>query len=214
MKKISLGLLSCLAVLTFGFDANAEPFVHDGFMLHLGVGLGYTSYTERISYSDPNVTPLFGTHNQATGVTSALDLSLGGTITSGLVGGVDIAARSIINPTFTIDGNEYETEDTSVGLGVFGVFGQWYPDPSAGFFVHASLGYGEVSVRVENLEIETDVDGVVLGAGAGYEWWISEEWSAGVEGQLVAGFLSDSSADAELSATWISPTIGAAFSYH
>jgi hypothetical protein len=58
------------------------------------------------------------------------------------------------------------------------------------------------------------MDGPVLSLAMGYGWWVSDQWSIGLEGQFVAGFVSDQQGNAEANGTWLSPTLNAVFTYH
>jgi hypothetical protein len=187
---------------------------HDGFMLQVSLGFGYTNYNEKVT------APGFeSVESTATGFTGSFNLLGGGTLTDGFVLGGGLMGVSVVDPTIEfegglLDGGDFETEDVSMGMSVLTLFGQWYPDPHGGLFIRGGIGFGFVSVEIDGDEQDVDMDGPVLSLAMGYGWWVSDQWSIGLEGQFVAGFVSDQQGNAEANGTWLSPTLNAVFTYH
>lgn len=98
-----------------------------------------------------------------TEVQASVQLILGGTLLPGLV----VGGGAIGDP----------------GLGVFGPFVRYYPDPKEGLYAQLMVG---PATATGDFDDEDDDQGVGAGvsAGAGYDFWIGDEWSAGVLGRV------------------------------
>jgi hypothetical protein len=136
---------------------DVDPTVrnHDGFYLRLGLGVG----------------PLYSSEAGGVGIPS--ELALGGTPAPGLVLGVGNYGVVIPKPDDDRDAGQ-------LAFNAWGPFVDYYLDPKLGAHVQASVMF------VFGLSSPKDgVEGAYgpgYGAalGAGYEWWIAEQWSLGV----------------------------------
>lgn len=166
-----------LGALALSLPARAESGArhHDGFYAQLAVGPsmirdGYESSGGGFLFDD--------TRGTVTGFGHSQHIAIGGAIAPGLnlAGGavVDIARTTSV---------EYEGEPThppdDYAVLTMGPLVDWYFDPNAGF--HALLGFGlGVTSGVEPEGVEGgSSSGLGMFAGAGYEWWIADEWGLG-----------------------------------
>jgi hypothetical protein len=78
-------------------------------------------------------------------------------------------------------------------LSSLGTFVDFYPDPRTGLHFMAGLTYSSFSFTNEAGESSEAASGVGLFGGAGYEAWVSSEWSLGLLTRLQWAALSDSS---------------------
>ena len=148
------------------------------------------------------------------GVTGTFELLLGGSPTPGFVIGGGVTAHSVVNPTLKVDGQEFETEDTSLGITQISVFSNWYPQPTSGLYLHGAVGYAAASVTVEDTTRDAGTSGIVLGVGAGYDFWIAKEWSLGPQFRLTYAHLTGGEDGVDISENFISPTIAFSATFH
>jgi len=183
---------------------------HDGFFFRMGLGFGPGWLTETFSESGlPDV------ETNVRGLTVNVEFLFGGTLGSGFVLGGGLIGNSMINPTFEVGGDEVSTSDTTVQLSTIALFTNIYPDPKAGLNFQALVGYGQLSVTVDD-ETQNlgDVGGLVVAGGVGYDFWVGKQWSIGPAARLLYGALGDDQGGAEVSETWISPTLSFVATYH
>jgi hypothetical protein len=117
-------------------------------------------------------------------------ISVGGTPAAGLVvGGTAWAAR--IDPSFVEGGTHVTPDDDSVKLSALrlGPFVDWYPEPNGGFHAFASVAFTTlVESDVKGNPIRPPALGASLGAGFGYEWFVSSELSLGFFTRQASGY--------------------------
>jgi hypothetical protein len=166
--KLSQTLALCLLLLLAAAarHAAAEPRRHDGFYLRLGAGGGYALGTlSTASDSDsqgPNV---------------ASELAIGYAIRPGLVVGGGTFPMVVPSPSYDgIDAGGQHVSGT-------GLFADYYLDPAGGLHLQAALlfaaGYLDGGQREGKV-------GVGYGGmlGAGYDLFVSDEWSLGALARL------------------------------
>lgn len=211
MRRRHLGLALGLGFTTFVLPsaALAEPRLHDGLFVQLSLGFGPGWLNEEAK--DPSAVVVLGSDEVAmSAVTGMFEVLVGGTPVPGLVLGGALTGHSMVNPTMEVDGEKLETEDTSVGISQLSLFANWYPDPRQGFYLHGSVGYGSATVTVDDVTYDVESDGLVLGAGLGYDFWVGDEWSVGPQFRFTYAPL-DSDA---VSDTFISPILAFTATYH
>ncbi len=149
--------------------AAAEPRTHDGLYVRIGVGPGLTLAT--LVGSAPTST--------STGVGVSTQLAIGWTIRRGLV--VGLGTFPAVTPAPSYDGIDAGGQHVSAT----GPFVDYYPDPKRGLHVQAgllfALGYLDGGDRPADV-------GAGIGAtvGAGYEVFVSDEWSLGAIARVTA----------------------------
>jgi hypothetical protein len=165
---------------------DPTAYRHDGFYLRLGLGVGWMR---------GEVESLAG-EVKIRGVGPAFELALGGTVAPGLVigGGIytvgteTVKWESDLVAAWNEDG-ESTIEGGQGALGMLGVIIDFYPNPRGGFHVQGGLGIGTLT-----LERDPDTDfpgenweggggGAMLGAG--YEFFVGEQWSIGGVARVV-----------------------------
>jgi hypothetical protein len=142
--------------------ASAEPRTHDGLYFRLGVGPGYTLATLFSS----------GPESTSKGVDVSTQLAIGWTIRRGLVLG--LGTFPMVTPSPSYD----EIDAGGQHVSATGPFLDYYPDPQRGLHFQGgvlfALGYLDGGDRAGTV-------GAGYGAmlGAGYEVFVSDEWSVG-----------------------------------
>jgi hypothetical protein len=140
------------------------------------------------------------------------ELAIGGTIADGFVLGGALSGLTLPDPKVEGSGTEYDTNRDGQ-LSVISLFGDWYPNASSGFHVQGMVGFG-----VLDLDSDDDDDdnpaGLVLGAGAGYEWWIGDQWSAGIMGRIMYAPLTYEASNIDMTFSTFAPTALVTFTYH
>jgi hypothetical protein len=200
-----------MAAVLFGFSvrtqmADAAPRVHDGVYAHAGLlgGPGFVTYDAPMSTDVQH-------RGQATGTTFGLELSLGGTLPGGVVVGGMLLAHSQSEPSFDDPTVTQGWDSTTNGVGGIALFARFYPNPRGGFHVDALLGPASHRTRHEReippppltaitcpvifpacwddnqprkLEATETSRGYLLGLGAGYELWITNQFSLGLAARM------------------------------
>jgi hypothetical protein len=198
-------VLSCCATLTaLGFAtprlaSAAEPSCppvgrcHDGF--YLRAASGFTGYSEAL-ISDANADAGRDPEANISGIGTASELALGGTVSRGLVVGGGLYGANVLTYTVTVERGESAPPELlrPSQLALLGPFVDWYTDPTRGFHLQGSLGLA-LGIGLEpertQLHFRDPAVGGGLMLGFGYEWWIGAEWSLGVLGRLSIALLGE-----------------------
>jgi hypothetical protein len=64
-----------------------------------------------------------------------------------------------------------------------GAFIDYYNNPESGLHILGEVAYGQVEADAA-FNFQMNFKGVVLGAGLGYDWWVSDSWSLGILGRF------------------------------
>jgi hypothetical protein len=180
--------VSCRRPLRFGATAlaivapsiaAAQParhgaHVHDGFYFRGSLGFGTLAFDQK---SDLAGIP----SGRVSGLGTASDLMLGGTPAPGVVVGGALLATHAPNPNF--DSNRPAIEPgVAASLAIIGPFVDVFFDPRRGFHLGAAAGPSAIWYRDLDPTPSTDREaylGVGAAAWAGYDAWISANWSLG-----------------------------------
>jgi hypothetical protein len=169
---------------------------HDGFYFRLGTGFG--AYSESLQSEDAGIYggKVKGTN---TGFATLGELALGGTIGKGLVLGGGAYTAQLIASTFRVNQDSAgppppELDPEIRNFALVGPFLDWYPNPKKGFHLQAALGLATLSsIHIDTSAVNDDNPYHAAGAGimlgAGYEWWIGEEWSMGAMARMLGAVL-------------------------
>ncbi|MDX2053696.1 MAG: hypothetical protein SFV15_14945 [Polyangiaceae bacterium] len=180
--------------------AASAPETHDGFYMQLQGGLGYYSTSAET----------LGVKAEYSGATFATSFLLGGTPGAGLVVGGGMILDYGSSPTVEINGQEVPNSISSQYIVGIGPFVDYYPDPKGGLHFQLFPGWGGLESASNGNVGGSDPTGLVLSLGGGYEWWLSDQWSAGVLGRLIYAPLSMNDVDY----TVVEPAVVASFTYH
>lgn len=163
---------------------------HDGFFLRMGLGMGTATVKPDVpatvnvpEYSDTGL---------------AIDLAIGGTLGAGVVLAFGIASNNLQG--YKLDTNAGANDPNDATLTNVGLLIDWYVDPKKGFHVFGMPGQTLLSVNRsgtrrldDGTTTQNDTLGTGLGltVGAGYEWFVGDEWSIGVLGRYTTASLED-----------------------
>lgn len=165
---------------------SVRPYCHDGLYLRMGAGLGYGrikgSGTISLTSNDQ------GTDSTVTykGWGPALELLIGQTVARGFVLGGGVQGQRISKPKVTLDHEplRFRSDSTyddlgegAMSTGLVGIFLDWFPQESGGLHFGSMLGFALLGLEDGN----TGVAGSFWG---GYDFWVSSEWSLGLEARL------------------------------
>jgi hypothetical protein len=218
---------AALASLFVAFDARAveppyEPNVHDGFYLRFGNGLAV--YDERMQSKDSDV--YNGEIKSRTrGIASVGEFAIGGTIKPGWVLGGGIYTADLVASTLKLEEDSSQAPpaelDTELrNLVLLAPFIDVYPNPRYGFHVQGALGLAVLAPRVFGSSATDRSDYAAIGGGlmigAGYEWWVADEWSLGILGRATINVLTGKD---EQDVRWVhipitSPSFIVTLTYH
>lgn len=184
--KAHCGLALALA-LSWATSAVAEPRAprqpgvryHDGFFARLAIGPTMV----RDSFEGHTEGWLFGdTQGTVTGYGHAQEIAIGGSVAPGLslAGAV---ATDIARTTDTeYDGYPVSPEESYAVL-TMGPMVDYYPDPEGGFHLNVGVGLGVTSGVQPKGGDGGSASGLGMFAGAGYDFWIADQWALGFMGR-------------------------------
>lgn len=206
---------------------------HDGFFLRMAIGFGATSGSmqsaETLDICDDEA--CYGGRMRAdwSGLAVASELSIGGTVGRRVVLGFGIFGHTI--PTLTMSqikfgsGSqtvkaEQDVEFDSGSLFIYGPFIDIYFKPESGFHLQGAIGYASFNIEDGTWDDGTSVSnihhagGTGVLVGLGYEWWIGDQWSAGILGRLAYGSVKGKDEGIELEHKLTIPSLLATFTFH
>jgi hypothetical protein len=157
--------------------ANPHARRHDGFYLRLGSGIGYGRAATKGSVEGFDIEATYR------GAGPVYELLIGGTPARGFVVGGGFVGQDISSPSVKVKVNadvfatgEF-TDSGALGVGALGPFIDWFPDDHGGFHVGALAGIGIIG-----LQGDRSFGGSLW---TGYDFWIANQWSLGLEGRAV-----------------------------
>jgi hypothetical protein len=170
-------LFSVVCLFGAGSQARADSQAryHDGFHFQFTGGFGYYNVSAEAG----------GVEQSFSGMTLPASLLLGGTVGPVAVGGgliLDYAS----SPTVEQNGMEVTGADISQFVVGLGLYGDYYLDPAkSGLHFQGFAGWGGLETSANGNVGGSDPTGLVTAVGAGYDWWISDQWSAGALARLI-----------------------------
>lgn len=162
---------------------------HDGFYFRVANGFG--GYDERLSSDDGEEE--VSARNRGVGALG--ELALGGTVAPGWVIGGGIYSCDLLAATLRIDGAPVPAE-LDPGLrnaALIGPFVDVYLDPRRGLHLQGAIGLATLTPRVFGHAATERSEYLALGGGlmfgAGYDFWIADEWSLGILARSTLAFV-------------------------
>jgi hypothetical protein len=155
---------------------------HDGFFFRMGLGVAYANAPLKLDGEDAG---------KASGFGASVEFLFGGTPAPGLVIGGGLIGHSFPSPTLEDpDGNEDPDFDGTLNLSTVDLFVNFYPDPKSGFQIQGLVGFAVATLVDDNGDNYLDEDsddfsGPVVGAGIGFDGFVSDQWSLGVMGRVL-----------------------------
>lgn len=184
----------CSVLLTASAAPASEPRRHDGFYLRVASGFG--AFDERLAaQSGAGLEPSRG---RSRGIATLGELALGGTLGEHWVVGGGIYAADVLASTYRADPERplpppAELDPGLRSLSLIGPFFDWYARSSGGVHLQAALGLATLTPRVFGDPATEQSEYLALGGGlmlgAGYDFWIADEWSLGVLSRTTIAFL-------------------------
>ena len=172
---------------------------HDGFYLRAGITVGYAVDHANTAERETVLTGLGG----------FVDYAIGGTITDGLVLAFAHHMLGVGSPDTEVNGVALDKDHTAL-YQVLGVLVDFYPDPSAGWHVAWTIGFGAADILIHDEDNAGDL-GLGLALGGGHDFWFAEQWSFGLGARLM--FIHDSS-DAYGDHNALVPMLAISLVYH
>ncbi len=168
--------------------------LHDGFYLRLAGGVGYAFDALEGNQPELSLSQAAGARGHAKGLAVATEVAAGLSLWRGLV--LALGCETALLPAPRAAGAagsaNYRFEPSQ--LAVFQPFFDWYIWDHLGLHVEAGgglavlvQGQGTTSSGGKPVQPHTAV-GPGLAVGAGYEWWIADQWSVGALGRFMYGW--------------------------
>jgi hypothetical protein len=160
---------------------------HDG--LYLRGALGFSAYQDRFQSDTLD--------GMITGIGTASEFAVGGTVSRGLVLGGGIYSTSVLAWALLPEDRNVplpaELEPTSANFSLIGPFVDYYFDPRRGFHLQGALGFAALTGLRFDQGGRMDTDYAAFGGGLmvglGHEWWVGDEWSLGVLGRMTVAYV-------------------------
>jgi hypothetical protein len=166
-----------------GFGAET----HNGFYFRFSLGAGGLSM-QRDAKGTAESELVYSGESSINGGGTTGELSFGGTPGGGLAIAGTILTYNVPEPTLENDSGGEAELGGALQVFVLGASADWFPNPNGGFHFGGTLGVGAASADTPS---GNNFDHIGGGGGAlslqlGYDWWIGEEWSLGVQGRFTA----------------------------
>jgi len=165
-----------------GFGAET----HNGFYFRFSLGGGGLTM-QREAKGTTGSEVVYSGDSSISGGATTRELSFGGTPGGGFAIVGTLLTYRIPQPTLEFDSG---AEDAELGgpldVLVLGPGVDWFPNPNGGFHFGGTLGLAAASADTPSNTAFEHIGGggVALSAEVGYDWWIGDEWSLGVQGRL------------------------------
>ncbi|HKU44564.1 MAG TPA: outer membrane beta-barrel protein [Polyangiales bacterium] len=172
-------------------DAPAAPGAqrHDGFMLRLTLGFGYST-TSATAKDDPDEAALFG-------VSGSFAIDLGVALTENLLLHLRLADLYVLNPGVSVNGmKEQSTSELTFGAFFIGPGLSYYIMP-ANLYLTFTAGIAWMTVDTDRSEANSTDVGFGANAELGKEWWVSDNWGLGLAGRFWLSKANDTNGDFE-----------------
>ena len=199
MKRliVLLVVFSMFAVLT-PEDGYSQDRARSGFYLRFDLGGGYGSLSTDVDNVDLDIS----------GAAGLASLSLGGFLSEDLVLFGEFFGSSLVNPTFTVGGTEFDTDDVTLTLGGFGAGIAYYL--SDNWFLQGTLMATQLEAEVDGDKVgETEV-GFGFKGVVGAAWPVSNKVALGGSAQIFYASMDDKDVS---SVTWSSFGAGLEFTF-
>lgn len=186
-------LIAVTATCLPAVRAEAQANTHDGFFLQMDLGFGGMA-----SKQDSGSSEL-----EASGGAGEFSIALGGAIRENLILAGQAWAVAVDEPEIEVNGRDFGTSDATLTLSGFGLNVTYYLPSN--FYFSATPSLTTLTVESDGDESETDT-GFGLRLAVGKEWWVSDNWGLGLNGQAI---LSSNDDEGD---TWSTAWVGIAFS--
>lgn len=142
------------------------------------------------------------------------DLMFGGSPVKGLaIGGALILGRTT-DPKVKVGAIEGTADGDLLFAGV-GLFADYYLDPHKGLHFQGMIGFSAADFVASNgTSGGNDPTGTFFGIGAGYDFWIGDEWSIGPFARVLYAPMSAEAGGLTNKVTYLYPSIGLALTLH
>jgi hypothetical protein len=200
------GLLALCAAPSIARADGSAPRTHDGFYLRLGLGPGFATGSTQQDGRDDSA--------DAGGVAVSTEISVGTTVSPGLVVGGGEFSMIMPAPKYTYGGQDYD--EGAHHISGVGPFVDYYFDPKGGAHVQAALLLTAAYIQPKDEAKSATGFGFGGMVGAGYEFFIGEQWSIGPLLRLTYYRLSVKPSDSDTKSTLglLAPSLLLGLTYH
>jgi hypothetical protein len=192
-RKVSLLAIALAVMLLPAARAEAQSRTHDGFFLQMDLGVGGMASKVDVGRNDV----------EASGGSGEFSIALGGAVARNLILAGQMWAVAAVDPTVKVDGHEIGDADATITLSGVGVNLTYYTQSNVYFSVTPSLT--TLTFESDGDEEKTDT-GFGVRLAVGKEWWVSDSWGLGLNGQVAF------STNEDQGETWNTAWVGIAFS--
>ncbi|HSN90753.1 MAG TPA: outer membrane beta-barrel protein [Anaeromyxobacteraceae bacterium] len=196
MKKLLAAFVSIAALASADAALAQAPGAHqhDGFYLNLDLGFGAMSSS----------TTSLGSDLKLSGAAGEFSVAAGFALTNNFIIAGQVWGTSVSDPTLEVDGVDLGSADATLSLTGVGLNLVYYFMP-LNLYLSATPSLAMLSLESGGLTYDTE-NGFGLRFAVGKEWWVSDNWAIGLNGQIA--FTSNDDAGS----TWTTRWFGVAFS--
>jgi hypothetical protein len=183
--------------------APAKPpgyHLHDGFFLRLSFGPQYFNGAYEGGFRQDANYPQVPAEADLDGIGFTSEVVIGGAPTPGLVLAGRLAMTFAPSPTLELSelGTGFTDADLDAIIMPFtGGLIDIYPDPELGIHFFATVGFTGMSLEGDDRVGVKEFYGVGYGGGIGFEGFIADEWSMGVNLRIDGAYMGGGSASSE-----------------
>jgi hypothetical protein len=204
MRHLSTAALVALILAAAGrAQAQApqpmDPTIHRhmGFYLNMDLGGGYLGSSASAAGIDVKLS----------GGAGQFSLAVGGAVMENLILAAHLWGYAVASPTVTINSQSVSATNATLGVSGIGLAIVYYVMPT-NLYLSLTPSITSLSVEQGGTTYSTE-NGPGLRAAVGKEWWVSDHWGIGLDGNLAFTSNKDKGPGAP---TWGSFAISVAFS--
>jgi len=148
---------------------------HLGFFLQMDLGIA----GQKATWSDS-----VDGSQKLSGGGGAFSIAIGGAVAENLILAGHLWGYSAFEPDYTVGGQRFSTSGSELSLGLSGIGLNltYYLMPS-NVYLSITPSIATVSLQQNGVQVESD-SGFGLRLAVGKEWWVSDHWGLGLNGQV------------------------------
>jgi len=174
--------------------ARAQVHTHDGFFLRMDLGVGGMASRADVGPSEV----------EFSGGAGEFSIAVGGAVAENLILAGHLWGASTEDPAVKVDGHDIGDANGTLSLSGLGLNVTYYLMPANVYF---SVTPSLTTLSLESRGRTYDTDrGFGLHLAVGKEWWVSDNWGLGLNGQVAV------SGNEDAGDTWTTAWVGIAFS--
>jgi hypothetical protein len=189
-RFLAAGVTLVAAALSASVARADAPRTRDGLYLSIGAGASGLSMSRSGHVSAGGSAPTYVGDSSIAGGGGSFELTLGGTLRPGLVLAGTLVDQTVGSPSLHSDAGDVPL-DGQLHYGLLGATLAWFPEPNGGFHLGGTLALARAWAHSPPPHFAEYLGGAggAIAFDAGYLWWVSDQWSLGLNARLSAARL-------------------------